>query len=159
MKPDYLNIKINQINHVIKKSNSNSRRNLFHKENSKKDLFHNQHSNKNAKIRINSSFYEINNKLNNLNYTKNSKNQQDDFFKYLKSIGLGDMYKLCMPNYIENDMTKNYNNRYKNGTKKINYLLNQNSNKNNRNEIDKDNSNKNKIVPNKRLVPLGKKII
>jgi len=165
MKPDYLNIKINQINHLIKKSKSNSRRNLFHKENSKKDLFHNQHSNKNAKIRINSrekkdnSFYEINNKLNNLNYTKNSKNQQDDFFKYLKSIGLGDMYKLCMPNYIENDMTKNYNNRYKNGTKKINYLLNQNSNKNNRNEIDKDNSNKNKIVPNKRLVPLGKKII
>ena len=69
------------------------------------------------------------------------------------------MYKLCMPNYIENDMTKNYNNRYKNGTKKINYLLNQNSNKNNRNEIDKDNSNKSKIVPNKRLVPLGKKII
>ena len=165
MNSDFVNIKINQINHLAKKSNSNSRRNLFHKENSKKDLFHNHFSNKNNRIKVNSrekkdlSFYELNNKLNNINLTKNSKNQQDDFFKYLKSIGLGDMYKLCMPNYIENNMTKNYNNRYKNGTKKINYLLNQNSNKNNRNEIDKDNSNKNKIVPNKRLVPLGKKII
>ena len=127
MNSDFVTIKINQLNHLAKKSNSNSRRNLFHKENSKKDLFHNHFSNKNNRIKVNSrekkdlSFYELNNKLNNINLTKNSKNQQDDFFKYLKSIGLGDMYKLCMPNYIENNMTKNYNNRYKNGTKKINY--------------------------------------
>ena len=166
MNSDFVNIKINQINHLAKKSNSNSRRNLFHKENSKKDLFHNHFSNKNNRIKVNSrekkdlSFYELNNKLNNINLTKNSKNQQDDFFKYLKSIGLGDMYKLCMPNYIENNMTKNYNNRYKNGTKKINYLLNPNKGKINDYEIDKDNNNnKNKIVPNKRLVPLGNKII
>ena len=166
MNSDFVNIKINQINHLAKKSNSNSRRNLFHKENSKKDLFHNHFSNKSNRIKVNSrekkdlSFYELNNKLNNINLTKNSKNQQDDFFKYLKSIGLGDMYKLCMPNYIENNMTKNYNNRYKNGTKKINYLLNPNKGKINDYEIDKDNNNnKNKIVPNKRLVPLGNKII
>ena len=166
MNSDFVNIKINQINHLAKKSNSNSRRNLFHKENSKKDLFHNHFSNKSNRIKVNSrekkdlSFYELNNKLNNINLTKNSKNQQDDFFKYLKSIGLGDMYKLCMPNYIENNMTKNYNNRYKNGTKKINYLLNPNKGKINDYEIDKDNNNnKNKIVPNKRLVPLGNKIM
>ena len=166
MNSDFVNIKINQINHLAKKSNSNSRRNLFHKENSKKDLFHNHFSNKNNRIKVNSrekkdlSFYELNNKLNNINLTKNSKNQQDDFFKYLKSIGLGDMYKLCMPNYIENNMTKNYNNRYKNGTKKINYLLNPNKGKINDYEIDKDNNNnKNKIVPNKILVPLGNKIM
>ena len=166
MNSDFVNIKINQINHLAKKSNSNSRRNLFHKENSKKDLFQNHFSNKSNRIKVNSrekkdlSFYELNNKLNNINLTKNSKNQQDDFFKYLKSIGLGDMYKLCMPNYIENNMTKNYNNRYKNGTKKINYLLNPNKGKINDYEIDKDNNNnKNKIVPNKRLVPLGNKIM
>ena len=166
MNSDFVNIKINQINHLAKKSNSNSRRNLFHKENSKKDLFHNHFSNKSNRIKVNSrekkdlSFYELNNKLNNINLIKNSKNQQDDFFKYLKSIGLGDMYKLCMPNYIENNMTKNYNNRYKNGTKKINYLLNPNKGKINDYEIDKDNNNnKNKIVPNKRLVPLGNKIM
>ena len=166
MNSDFVNIKINQINHLAKKSNSNSRRNLFHKESSKKDLFHNHFSNKSNRIKVNSrekkdlSFYELNNKLNNINLTKNSKNQQDDFFKYLKSIGLGDMYKLCMPNYIENNMTKNYNNRYKNGTKKINYLFNPNKGKINDYEIDKDNNNnKNKIVPNKRLVPLGNKII
>ena len=166
MNSDFVNIKINQINHLAKKSNSNSRRNLFHKENSKKDLFHNHFSNKSNRIKVNSrekkdlSFYELNNKLNNINLTKNSKNQQDDFFKYLKSIGLGDMYKLCMPNYIENNMTKNYNNRYKNGTKKINYLLNPNKGKINDYEIDKDNNNnKNKIVPNKRSVPLGNKIM
>ena len=165
MNSDFVNIKINQINHFTKKSNSNSRKNLFNKENSKKDLFHNHFSNKNNKTRVNSrekkenSFNDLNNKLNNINLIKNSKYQQDDFFKYLKSIGLGDMYKLCMPNYLENDMTKNYNNRYKNGTKKVNYLLNINKVKSNENEIDKDNSNKNKIVPNKRLVPLGNKII
>ena len=166
MNSDFVNIKINQINHLAKKSNSNSRRNLFHKENSKKDLFHNHFSNKNNRIKVNSrekkdlSFYELNNKLNNINLTKNSKNQQDDFFKYLKSIGLGDMYKLCMPNYIENNMTKNYNNRYKNGTKKINYLLNPNKGKIYDCEIDEDNNNnKKKIVPNKRLVPLGNKIM
>ena len=165
MNSDFLNIKINQINHLVKKPNSNSRRNLFQKENSKKDLFHNHYSNKSNRIKVNSrekkdlSFYELNNKLNNINLTKNSKIQQDDFFKYLKSIGLGDMYKLCMPNYIENNMTKNYNNRYKYGTKKINYLLNPNKGKINDYEIDKDNNNKIKIVPNKRLVPLGNKII
>ena len=90
---------------------------------------------------------------------KNSKIQQDDFFKYLKSIGLSDMYKLCMPNYIENNSIKNCNNRYKFGNKKGNILpnINQLTNKNIKNEINKDN--KNKIVPNKRLVPLDNKVI
>jgi len=164
IKPDYLNIKIN---HITKKPSSNSKRNIFHKENSKKDLFHYQYSNKNSKIKI-SSREKRENSFSNLNSNfeydnsnvKNSKIQQDDFFKYLKSIGLGDMYKLCMPNYIDNNnVMKNYNNRYKFGNKKGRILSNMNyiTNKNNKNETDKDN--KNKIVPNKRLVPLGNKII
>ena len=164
IKPDYLNIKIN---HITKKPSSNSKRNIFHKENSKKDLFHYQYSNKNSKIKI-SSREKRENSFSNLNSNfeydnsnvKNSKIQQDDFFKYLKSIGLGDMYKLCMPNYIDNNnVMKNYNNRYKFGNKKGKILSNMNyiTNKNNKNETDKDN--KNKIVPNKRLVPLGNKII
>ena len=164
IKPDYLNIKIN---HITKKPSSNSKRNIFHKENSKRDLFHYQYSNKNSKIKI-SSREKRENSFSNLNSNfeydnsnvKNSKIQQDDFFKYLKSIGLGDMYKLCMPNYIDNNnVMKNYNNRYKFGNKKGRILSNMNyiTNKNNKNETDKDN--KNKIVPNKRLVPLGNKII
>ena len=163
IKPDYLNIKIN---HITKKPSSNSKRNIFHKENSKRDLFHYQYSNKNSKIKI-SSREKRENSFSNLNSNfeydnsnvKNSKIQQDDFFKYLKSIGLGDMYKLCMPNYIDNNVMKNYNNRYKFGNKKGRILSNMNyiTNKNNKNETDKDN--KNRIVPNKRLVPLGNKII
>ena len=163
IKPDYLNIKIN---HITKKPSSNSKRNIFHRENSKKELFHQQYSNKNNKIKISSrekrenSYSNLNSNLEYDNSNmKNSKIQQDDFFKYLKSIGLGDMYKLCMPNYIDNNVMKNYNNRYKFGNKKGRILSNMNyiTNKNNKNEIDKDS--KNKIVPNKRLVPLGNKII
>ena len=64
------------------------------------------------------------------------------------------MYKLCMPNYIENNSIKNYNNRYKLGIKKENnfpnlhYLTNKNI------EKEKLQENKNKIVPNKRLMPI-----
>ena len=117
IKPDSLNLKIN---HAIKKPSSNSKRNIFHRENSKKGLFSNQYSNKSNKIKISSrekrenSFSDLNSNLDYHNSNmKNSKLQQDDFFKYLKSIGLSDMYKLCMPNYIENNAIKNYNNRYK----------------------------------------------
>ena len=164
IKPDYLNIRINHIN---KKSSSNSKRNIFHKDYSKKDLFRNNYSNISNKIRINSrekrdnSYSNLNSNLeyNNSNI-KNSNNQQDDFFKYLKSIGLGDMYKLCVPNFIENKVMNNYNNRYKFGNKKINNLQNINyfTNKNNNNGINEENKT-NKIVPNKRLMPLGNKII
>ena len=160
IKSDYLNIRIN---HLSKKTQSNSKRNIFQKDTSKRDLFHNKSSNKINKIRITSkekkehSYSNINTKFeNNINNINNSKFHNDDFFKYLKSIGLGDMYKLCMPNY---------NNRYIFG-KKGNYLPNINNgnninftNKNTKNEINKDNYNKNKIVPNKRLVPINNKII
>ena len=96
----------------------------------------------------------------NLNHKKNEKKNSniDDFQKYLNSIGLGDMYKLCMPNTIENNSIKNTNNRYKPGNKYGNFLPNifsLNKNKNHKNDI----YGENKIIPNRRLVPLGKKII
>ena len=173
IKSDYLNIRIN---HLSKKTQSNSKRNIFQKDNSKRDLFHNKSSNKINNIKITSkekekkehSYSNLNSKfennINNINNINNSKFHNDDFFKYLKSIGLGDMYKLCMPNYLENNLLKNYNNRYIFG-KKGNYLPNINNvngnftNKNTKNEINKDNYNKNKIIPNKRLVPINNKII
>ena len=173
IKSDYLNIRIN---HLSKKTKSNSKRNIFQKDNSKRDLFHNKSSNKINNIKITSkekekkehSYLNLNSKfennINNINNINNSKFHNDDFFKYLKSIGLGDMYKLCMPNYLENNLLKNYNNRYIFG-KKGNYLPNINNvngnftNKNTKNEINKDNYNKNKIIPNKRLVPINNKII
>ena len=161
--PDYLNYKVNHLN---KKPSSNSKRNIFHKENSNRNIFRNQNTNRINKIKISSrekrenSYSNLNSNLEYDNSNmKNSKIQQDDFFKYLKSIGLSDMYKLCMPNYIEKKKKKNCNNRYKFGNKKGNILpnINQLTNKNIKNEINKDN--KNKIVPNKRLVPLDNKVI
>ena len=162
IKHEQFNIKIN---HLYKKASSTSKRNIFHKENSKRNIFrNNQYTNKFNRIRINSrekrenSYSDLNSNLDsNISKIKHSKVQQDDFFKYLKSIGLGDMYKLCMPSFVENNDIKNYNNRYKYGIKKRNCLQNINylTNKNNINEIDKDN--KNRIVPNKRLNPLGNK--
>ena len=154
---DYINLKINRI---TKKQASNSRRNIFHKDNSKIDIMRNHIYNKSSRIKINSrerkdnSYSNLNSNLEYNNNIKKSKNQQDDFFKYLNSIGLGDMYKLCMPNYIENNSIKNYNNRYKLGIKKENnfpnlhYLTNKNI------EKEKLQENKNKIVPNKRLMPI-----
>jgi NIMA (never in mitosis gene a)-related kinase len=165
-KLDYFNLKIN---YLSKKNNSSSKKNILYRENSKRDLLNNKYSsqsNSNNKIKITSrekkehSYANLNSKLEcNINNDINPKIQQDDFFKYLKSIGLGDMYKLCVPNYIENNTMKNYNNRYKFGTKKTNCLSNINNitNKNVKNNIDQDN--KNKIIPNKRLVPLGNRII
>ena len=161
-KKDYINLKINNI---IKKQNSNSRRNIFRKDNSKNDLLRNQIYNKCDRIRINSrekkdnSYSNINSNLEYNNNIKKSKNRQEDFFKYLKSIGLGDMYKLCMPNYKENNSIKNYNNRYKLEIKKGNTILPNLYNLTNKN-IQKENEqeNKNKIIPNKRLMPLGNKL-
>ena len=162
IKHEHFNIKIN---HLYKKASSTSKRNIFHKESSKRDIFrNNQYTNKFNRIRINSrekrenSYSDLYSNLDgNISKIKHSKVQQDDFFKYLKSIGLGDMYKLCMPSFVENNDIKNYNNRYKCGIKRRNCLQNINylTNKNNINEIDKDN--KNRIVPNKRLNPLGNK--
>ena len=99
---NHINLKIN---HITKKQASNSRRNIFHKDNSKIDIFRNHIYNESNRIKINSrekrdnSYSNLNSNLEYNNNIKKSKNQQDDFFKYLKSIGLGDMYKLCMPNY------------------------------------------------------------
>ena len=86
---------------------------------------------------------------------KRAKLQRDDFQNYLKSIGLGDMYKLCMPN-INDNIFKNYNNRYRPNIKNLNlpniYSINKKIN-------DKNNIGENKIIPNRRLVPIGKKIV
>ena len=98
----------------------------------------------------------------NLKKYQNKKNRiipkEDEFQKYLKSIGLGDMYKLCMPNSVEKNSIKNYNNRYKPKNKNGNLLPNIYSLNNNKKE--KDNIyGGNKIIPNKRLIPIGKKLI
>ena len=154
---DYINLKINRI---TKKQASNSRRNIFHKDNSKIDIMRNHIYNKSNRIKINSrekkdnSDSNLNSNLEYNNNIKKSKNQQDEFFKYLKSIGLGDIYKLCMPNYIENNSIKNYNNRYKLGIKKENILPNLHYLTNKNIEKEKLQENKNKIVPNKRLMPI-----
>ena len=89
---------------------------------------------------------------------KRAKLLKDDFQNYLKSIGLGDMYKLCMPNNnLDDNLNKNYNNRYNPINRNLNYLPNIYSIKNIVN--DKSNIRENKIIPNRRLVPLGKKIV
>ena len=87
--------------------------------------------------------------------------KEDEFQKYLKSIGLGDMYKLCMPNSVEKYSIKNYNNRYKPKNKYGNLLPNIYSiNNNNINKKEKENLyGENKIIPNRRLIPIGKKLI
>jgi len=87
--------------------------------------------------------------------------KEDEFQKYLKSIGLGDMYKLCMPNSVEKNSIKNYNNRYKPKNKYGNLLPNIYSiNNNNKKEKEKENIyGENKIIPNRRLIPIGKKLI
>ena len=85
--------------------------------------------------------------------------KEDEFQKYLKSIGLGDMYKLCMPNSVEKHSIKNYNNRYKPKNKYGNLLPNIYS-INNNNIKEKENIyGENKIIPNRRLIPIGKKLI
>ena len=98
--------------------------------------------------------------LNNKKYQnkKRTKLLKDDFQNYLKSIGLGDMYKLCMPNNnLDDNLYKNYNNRYNPINRNLNYLPNIYSIKKIVN--DKSNIGENKIIPNRRLVPLGKKIV
>ena len=86
--------------------------------------------------------------------------KEDEFQKYLKSIGLGDMYKLCMPNSVEKNSIKNYNNRYKPKNKYGNLLPNIYSINNNNNKKEKENIyGENKIIPNRRLIPIGKKLI
>jgi len=86
--------------------------------------------------------------------------KEDDFQKYLKSIGLGDMYKLCMPNSVEKNYNKNYNNRYRPKNKYGNLLPNIYSINNHNNNKEKENIyGENKIIPNRRLIPIGKKLI
>ena len=136
------------------KINDQNTKKLFKNENL--DIFKN--INQNKKIRLNScenKEYESSS-LNNKN-KKKPNFQNDDFQKYLKSIGLGDIYKLCMPNTIDNNSIQNFNNRYKPGNKLGNYLPNIFSMNNNKKEKE-DNLGKNIIIPNRRLVPLGKKI-
>ena len=81
--------------------------------------------------------------------------KDDDFHKYLKSIGLGDMYKLCMPNNVEKN---SYNNRYKSKNKYRHFLprlYSINNNKKGKENIYEEN----KIIPNRRLIPIGNKLI
>jgi len=81
--------------------------------------------------------------------------KDDGFQKYLKSIGLGDMYKLCMPNSVEKN---SYNNRYKPKNKYEHFLPKIYSINNNKKE--KENIYEGKtIIPNRRLIPIGKKLI
>ena len=86
--------------------------------------------------------------------------ENNDFQKYLKSIGLGDMYKLCMPNQNNNgnNFNNNYNNRYKPGNKYGNNLPNIYS-LNAMKKVREDINERNRIIPNKRLMPIGKKLI
>ena len=124
-------------------------------KNEKSDILKNLEINQRNKIRFNScEKKELEPSNSSLKKNdKREKSKDDDFQKYLKSIGLGDMYKLCMPNTLENNSIKNLNNRYKHGNKLGNYLPNIYSiNKN----IKNDN---NKIIPNRRLIPIGKKLI
>ena len=170
----------NQINQIgIKRNKTNSKKNLLRIENDKRQIIKNHKKDKTnehntKKLFKNETFETLNqNKKIGLNSCENkefepnslrNKNKRnpnylkDDFQKYLKSIGLGDMYKLCMPNSIENNSIQNFNNRYKPGNKLGNYLPNifsMNNNKNKKDEI----LGENKVIPNRRLVPLGKKII
>ena len=81
--------------------------------------------------------------------------KDDDFHKYLKSIGLGDMYKLCMPNNVEKN---SYNNRYKSKNKYRHFLPRIyiiNNNKKGKENIYEEH----KIIPNRRLIPIGNKLI
>ena len=170
----------NQINQIgIKRNKTNSKKNLLRIENDKRQIIKNHKKDKTnehntKKLFKNETFETLNqnkkiglnscenkefepNSLRNKN-KRNPKYLKDDFQKYLKSIGLGDMYKLCMPNSIENNSIQNFNNRYKPGNKLGNYLPNifsMNNNKNKKDEI----LGENKVIPNRRLVPLGKKII
>ena len=170
----------NQINQIgIKRNKTNSKKNLLRIENDKRQIIKNHKKDKTnehntKKLFKNETFETLNqNKKIGLNSCENkefepnslrNKNKRnpnylkDDFQKYLKSIGLGDMYKLCMPNSIENNSIQNFNNRYKPGNKLGNYLPNIFSMNNNKNEKDEI-LGENKVIPNRRLVPLGKKII
>ena len=68
------------------------------------------------------------------------------------------MYKLCMPNINGNNFNNNYNNRYKLGNKYGNNLPNIYS-VNNKKKVKDDIFERNRIIPNRRLMPLGKKLI
>ena len=181
---DNIDLFMGNNNNEIKRNKINSKKNLIHNEEEKKTLnnkFKREEINKNRtkrkllkkeksnilkNLEIN---YENRIRYNscekkefdssNLNHKKNEKEKKpnnDDFQKYLNSIGLGDLYKLYCPNTIENNYIKNTNNRYRPGNKFGNYLPNIFSlNKNNKNDI----FGENKIIPNRRLVPLEKKII
>ena len=92
---------------------------------------------------------ELNN-LDNKRYDLSKKIQrkkQYDFQSYLKSIGLGNLYKLYSPNLdynIKNNIkTKNYNN------------INKQKKSNNNSNIDYGSP---KIIPNRRLNPINKRI-
>ena len=79
-----------------------------------------------------------------------------NFRKYLKSIGLENIYKYCSPPQDEN-LEKNYNNnRYKYNNKVVNNNLPNIFIVNNK-KSEKDYSQVNKIIPNRRLVPLLRK--
>ena len=135
---------INKVGQKIKKIFKNENSDIF------KDIKH-----KNT-IEFKSSEKKEFEPLNHKKFQRKKSKMQNDFQNYLKSIGLGDMYKLCMPNIIENNSKQNFNNRYKPGNKNINYLPNIfNNNKNGRGDLFIEN----KIIPNRRLAPIGKKII
>jgi NIMA (never in mitosis gene a)-related kinase len=141
-------------------SNLNKDKNILNnnKENDIKNRPVNSHSLENNHIYHNNLIKKANiiqldkielNNMNNKRYDLSKKIQrkkQYDFQSYLKSIGLGNLYKLYSPNLdynIKNNIkTKNYNNISK--QKKIN-----NSN------VDYGSP---KIIPNRRLNPISKRI-
>ena len=81
--------------------------------------------------------------------------KDDEFQKYLKSIGLGDIYKLCMPNSFEKN---SYKNRYK-LKNKYGHFLPQIYRINNNKKENENFYEEKKIIPNRRLIPIGKKLI
>ena len=65
-----------------------------------------------------------------------------------------------MPNSVEKNYNKNYNNRYRPKNKYGNLLPNIYSINNHNNNKEKENIyGENKIIPNRRLIPIGKKLI
>jgi NIMA (never in mitosis gene a)-related kinase len=83
--------------------------------------------------------------------------KQNEFNKYLKSIGLGDMLKIYSPNLDNN----NYNNKkiIKKNIYSNNYIpgyLRRKYNNNSNNYNSNDNNRNHKIIPNKRLNPINR---
>ena len=85
--------------------------------------------------------------------------KQNEFNKYLKSIGLGDMLKIYSPNLDNNYNNKKiikkniYSNNYIPGYLRRKY---NNNNNNNNNYNSNDNNRNHKIIPNKRLNPINR---